>query len=111
VRSSRPSSNDDGKRADILLFCSFDKNTDGYNELKLIVEGTIILEDKTTGIKIEGVPGDTLSSTSLSLFSHISFSSTYLFPLSTVPKGTPVTFSSPNFGKAFYVGQRKLRDW
>ncbi|GAA5827485.1 hypothetical protein JCM11251_003832 [Rhodosporidiobolus azoricus] len=63
--------------------------TYGYNELKLVVEGTLILEDKTKGVKIEAHPGDTLS----------------------IPKGTPVTFSSPNFAKAFYVGQRAYREW
>jgi hypothetical protein len=78
--------------------------------LKLIVEGTLILEDKTTGVKIEGVPGDTISSTS-SLFVLVSLRLVLILPLSPVPKGTPVTFSSPNFGKAFYVGQRGLRAW
>ncbi|BGP17509.1 hypothetical protein JCM10213_008243 [Rhodosporidiobolus nylandii] len=63
--------------------------TYGYNELKLVVEGTLILEDKTKGVRIEAHPGDTLS----------------------IPKGTPVTFSSPNFAKAFYVGQRAYRQW
>ncbi|GAA6036707.1 hypothetical protein JCM8097_003439 [Rhodosporidiobolus ruineniae] len=63
--------------------------TYGYNELKLIVEGTITLEDKENGTKIVGQPGDTIS----------------------IPKGTTVTFSSDNFGKAFYVGQRAFRDW
>ncbi|GAA5905785.1 hypothetical protein JCM8208_000898 [Rhodotorula glutinis] len=63
--------------------------TYGYSELKLVVEGTLILEDTTSGVKIEAHPGDTLS----------------------IPKGTPVTFSSPNFAKAFYVGQRAYRDW
>ncbi|GAA5885457.1 hypothetical protein JCM3774_002590 [Rhodotorula dairenensis] len=63
--------------------------TYGYNELKLVVEGTVVLEDKTKGTKIVGHPGDVLS----------------------IPKGTPVTFSTPNFGKAFYVGQRAYRDW
>ncbi|GAA6019630.1 hypothetical protein JCM10207_006948 [Rhodosporidiobolus poonsookiae] len=63
--------------------------TYGYNELKLIVEGTLILEDKSSGVKVEGHPGDVLS----------------------IPKGTPVTFSSPNFAKAFYVGQRGYRAW
>ncbi|GAA5872312.1 hypothetical protein JCM5296_001015 [Sporobolomyces johnsonii] len=63
--------------------------TYGYNELKLMVEGTITLEDKTSGVKIVAVAGDVLS----------------------IPKGTPVTFSSENFGKAFYVGQRAYRDW
>ncbi|GAA5941653.1 hypothetical protein JCM3775_003622 [Rhodotorula graminis] len=63
--------------------------TYGYDELKLVVEGTLILEDKVAGVRIEAHPGDTLS----------------------IPKGTPVTFSSPNFAKAFYVGQRAYRDW
>lgn len=35
---------------------------DGYNELKLVVEGTVVLEDKTKGTKIVGHPGDVLSS-------------------------------------------------
>ncbi|GAA6025436.1 hypothetical protein JCM10207_005403 [Rhodosporidiobolus poonsookiae] len=60
-----------------------------YDELKLIVEGTIVLEDKEAGIKIEGHPGDVIN----------------------IKKGTTVTFTSPNFGKAFYVGQRLLRDF
>ncbi|GAA5839588.1 hypothetical protein JCM9279_005992 [Rhodotorula babjevae] len=60
-----------------------------YNEAKIIVEGTLVLEDKTAGVRIEAHPGDVLS----------------------IPKGTPVTFSSPNFAKAFYVGQRAYRDW
>ena len=37
-----------------------------YNELKLVVEGTLILEDTTAGVRIEAHPGDTLSSTSFS---------------------------------------------
>ncbi|GAA5955106.1 hypothetical protein JCM10213_003410 [Rhodosporidiobolus nylandii] len=60
-----------------------------YHELKIIVEGTIVLEDRENGIKIEGHPGDVIN----------------------IAKGTTVTFTSPNFGKAFYVGQRKLRDF
>ncbi|GAA5827323.1 hypothetical protein JCM11251_003765 [Rhodosporidiobolus azoricus] len=60
-----------------------------YDELKIIVEGTIVLEDRDAGIKIEGHPGDVIN----------------------IKKGTTVTFTSPNFGKAFYVGQRKLRDF
>ncbi|GAA5914489.1 hypothetical protein JCM6882_003038 [Rhodosporidiobolus microsporus] len=60
-----------------------------YDELKIIVEGIIVLEDRSAGIKIEGHPGDVIN----------------------IKKGTTVTFSSPNFGKAFYVGQRMLRDF
>lgn len=38
--------------------------TYGYNELKLVTEGTVVLEDKTKGTKIVAHPGDVLSSTS-----------------------------------------------
>ncbi|CAD6588956.1 MAG: hypothetical protein CYPHOPRED_004572 [Cyphobasidiales sp. Tagirdzhanova-0007] len=66
---------------------------------QLSPKGTIVLEDKATGIKITGKPGDVIK----------------------IAKGTTVTFSSPGqyfalryttyYGKAFYVGQRKLRDF
>ncbi|KAL7006336.1 hypothetical protein EMMF5_004222 [Cystobasidiomycetes sp. EMM_F5] len=60
-----------------------------YHELKIILEGNITLEDKSKGIKIEAKAGDIIN----------------------IAKGTTVTFSSPDFGRAFYVGQRKLRDF
>ncbi|GAA5917902.1 hypothetical protein JCM6882_003985 [Rhodosporidiobolus microsporus] len=49
-----------------------------YDELKIIVEGTLVLEDRAAGIKIEGHPGDVIN----------------------IKKGTTITFSSPNFSKA-----------
>ncbi|GJN89965.1 hypothetical protein Rhopal_002954-T1 [Rhodotorula paludigena] len=61
----------------------------GYNELKIILEGTIVLEDADTGNKIVGTAGDVIK----------------------IDKGTTVIFSSPDQGRAFYVGQRKLRDF
>merc|ERR1712093_748813 len=57
--------------------------TYGYHEVK------IILEDRSQGIKIEAKAGDVLK----------------------IAKGTTVHFSSPSFGRAFYTGQRKLRDF
>ena len=60
-----------------------------YNELKVILEGEIVLEDRATGIKILAKPGDVIK----------------------IAKGTTVTFSTPTTGKAFYVGQRALRDF
>merc|ERR1712230_39877 len=51
--------------------------------------GIFILEDRSQGIKIEAKAGDVLK----------------------IAKGTTVHFSSPSFGRAFYTGQRKLRDF
>ncbi|KAK4705126.1 ethanolamine utilization protein EutQ, partial [Phenoliferia sp. Uapishka_3] len=60
-----------------------------YHELKVILEGELCLEDRSTGIKILAKAGDVIK----------------------IAKGTTVTFSSPSAGKAFYVGQRALRDF
>ncbi|GAA5872947.1 hypothetical protein JCM3774_004883 [Rhodotorula dairenensis] len=62
-----------------------------YHELKYIISGTIILDEKNTGEKIVGEAGDVIS----------------------IKAGSTITFSSPTpgGGKAFYVGQRKLRDF
>ncbi|ORY91690.1 hypothetical protein BCR35DRAFT_298962 [Leucosporidium creatinivorum] len=60
-----------------------------YDELKIILEGTISLKDTATGVEITGQTGDVIK----------------------IPKGTEVSFSSPDFGRAFYVGQRALRDF
>ncbi|KAK9894468.1 hypothetical protein P389DRAFT_173435 [Cystobasidium minutum MCA 4210] len=63
--------------------------TYGYHEVKIILEGTITLEDRSQGIKIVAKAGDVLK----------------------IAKGTTVTFSSESSGRAFYTGQRKLRDF
>ncbi|KAK7739717.1 hypothetical protein SLS53_005687 [Cytospora paraplurivora] len=55
-----------------------------YDELKIILEGHFILEDET-GQKVKAVPGD-----------HIYF-----------PKGVKITFTTEDYGLAFFVGQRK----
>ncbi|KAM0746600.1 hypothetical protein T439DRAFT_329707 [Meredithblackwellia eburnea MCA 4105] len=60
-----------------------------YHELKVILEGEIQLEDVEAGIKILAKAGDVIK----------------------IAKGTTVHFSSPSSGKAFYVGQRALRDF
>ncbi|POY71530.1 hypothetical protein BMF94_5451 [Rhodotorula taiwanensis] len=62
-----------------------------YEESKYIISGTIILEEKNTGEKIVGEAGDVIQ----------------------IKAGSTITFSSPTpeGGKAFYVGQRKLRDF
>ncbi|KAI5480401.1 hypothetical protein MNV49_000976 [Pseudohyphozyma bogoriensis] len=60
-----------------------------YHELKYIISGQIDLKDKATGVTINGTAGDVIK----------------------IPKGTTVLFSSPSEGKAFYVGQRALRDF
>ncbi|GAA5855968.1 hypothetical protein JCM9279_001390 [Rhodotorula babjevae] len=65
------------------------KYTYHYDELKVILEGTIILEDADSGNKLTGEAGDVIK----------------------IKKGTTVIFSSPDAGRAFYVGQRKLRDF
>ncbi|GAA5922919.1 hypothetical protein JCM3775_006186 [Rhodotorula graminis] len=58
-------------------------------QLKVILEGTIVLEDADSGNKLEATAGDIIN----------------------IKKGTTVIFSSPDAGRAFYVGQRKLRDF
>ncbi|KAL8290010.1 hypothetical protein RQP46_002949 [Phenoliferia psychrophenolica] len=60
-----------------------------YHELKVILEGEIVLEDRATGISITAKAGDVIK----------------------IAKGTTVTFSTPTSGRAFYVGQRALRDF
>ena len=54
-----------------------------YHEMKFIVDGTFIIEDET-GQKVTAKPGD----------------------LFYFPKGTTITFSTPNFGLGFFCGQR-----
>ncbi|KII86183.1 hypothetical protein PLICRDRAFT_177769 [Plicaturopsis crispa FD-325 SS-3] len=60
-----------------------------YHELKVILEGTLVLKDEATGVDITATAGDVIK----------------------IKKGTTVTFSSPDFGRAFYVGQRAFHDW
>ena len=59
------------------------KYTYTYHEMKLIVDGSFIIEDET-GQKVTAKPGD----------------------LFYFPKGTSITFSTPNFGLGFFCGQR-----
>ena len=59
------------------------KYTYTYHEMKLIVDGSFIIEDET-GQKVSAKPGD----------------------LFYFPKGTAITFSTPNFGLGFFCGQR-----
>ena len=54
-----------------------------YHEMKFIVEGSFIIEDET-GQKVTAKSGD----------------------LFYFPKGTSITFSTPNFGLGFFCGQR-----
>ena len=54
-----------------------------YHEMKFIVDGSFIIEDET-GQKVTAKPGD----------------------LFYFPKGTTVTFSTPDFGLGFFCGQR-----
>ncbi|WZH42866.1 RmlC-like cupin domain-containing protein [Fusarium acuminatum] len=61
------------------------KYTYTYDETKIILEGTFILED-STGQKVEAKAGDVFF----------------------IPNGTTVTFSSPDTGLAFYTGARKF---
>ena len=59
------------------------KYTYTYHEMKFIVDGSFIIEDET-GQKVTGKPGD----------------------LFYFPKGTSITFSTPDFGLGFFCGQR-----
>ena len=59
------------------------KYTYTYHEMKFIVDGTFIIEDET-GQKVTAKSGD----------------------LFYFPKGTAITFSTPNFGLGFFCGQR-----
>lgn len=55
-----------------------------YDEMKIIVEGSFDIEDET-GQKVHAVPGDVF---------HF-------------PKGSKITFTTENYGLAFFTGQRK----
>jgi len=59
------------------------KYTYTYHEMKFIVDGSFIIEDET-GQKVTAKPGD----------------------LFYFPKGTSITFSTPDFGLGFFCGQR-----
>ncbi|KAK1599358.1 RmlC-like cupin domain-containing protein [Colletotrichum navitas] len=59
-----------------------------YDEMKIILEGDFTISDET-GQKVEAKPGDIF---------HI-------------PKGSTVTFTTSDYGLAFYVGQRKKSDF
>ena len=59
------------------------KYTYTYHEMKFIVDGVFIIEDET-GQKVTAKAGD----------------------LFYFPKGTSITFSTPNFGLGFFCGQR-----
>ena len=59
------------------------KYTYTYHEMKFIVDGSFIIEDET-GQKVTAKPGD----------------------LFYFPKGTSMTFSTPDFGLGFFCGQR-----
>ena len=59
------------------------KYTYTYHEMKFIVDGAFIIEDET-GQKVTAKPGD----------------------LFYFPKGTSITFSTPDFGLGFFCGQR-----
>ena len=54
-----------------------------YHEMKLIIEGSFIIEDET-GKRVTAKAGD----------------------LIYFPKGSAITFSTPNFGIGFFCGQR-----
>ena len=59
------------------------KYTYTYHEMKLIVDGSFIIEDET-GQKVTAKPGGLFYFT----------------------KGTSITFSTPDFGLGFFCGQR-----
>ncbi|KAK9467066.1 RmlC-like cupin domain-containing protein [Lipomyces arxii] len=54
-----------------------------YDEMKIILEGHFTMEDET-GYKVDAVPGDS-----------------FYFK-----KGCTITFTSPDYGLAFFVGRR-----
>ena len=54
-----------------------------YHEMKLIVDGSFIIQDES-GQKVTAKPGD----------------------LFYFPKGSAITFSTPDFGVGFFCGQR-----
>ena len=55
-----------------------------YDECKIMVEGSMTIEDET-GQKVHGKAGDV-----------------FFFP-----KGSKITFTTEDYGLAFYTGQRK----
>ncbi|ROV91223.1 hypothetical protein VMCG_09365 [Cytospora schulzeri] len=55
-----------------------------YDEMKIILEGEFTIADET-GQSVKAVPGD-----------HFFF-----------PKGVTITFTTPEYGLGFFVGQRK----
>lgn len=55
-----------------------------YDEMKIVIEGSFRMEDEA-GTVVEAKPGDV-----------------FFFP-----KGTTITFSSPDYGLAYFVGLRK----
>jgi ethanolamine utilization protein EutQ (cupin superfamily) len=55
-----------------------------YHEMKIIVEGSFDISDET-GNKVHAVPGDV-----------------FYFP-----EGAKITFTTEDYGLAFYTGQRK----
>jgi len=59
------------------------KYTYTYHEMKFIVDGSFTIEDET-GQKVTAKPGD----------------------LFYFPKGTSISFSTPDFGLGFFCGQR-----
>lgn len=59
-----------------------------YDEMKIILEGDYTIED-STGQKVTAGPGDV-----------------FFFPANST-----ITFTTTNYGKAFYVGQRKKSDF
>ncbi|KAM5345234.1 hypothetical protein ACJ41O_011096 [Fusarium nematophilum] len=58
-----------------------------YDETKIMLEGNMTLED-STGQKVHAKPGDVFF----------------------IPKGTTITFTSPDSGLAYYTGARKYMD-
>ncbi|KAF4995746.1 hypothetical protein FDECE_12695 [Fusarium decemcellulare] len=63
------------------------KYTYKYDETKIILEGNFTLEDGN-GQKVDAKPGDVFF----------------------IPKGTTVTFTTPDSGLAYYTGARKYMD-
>jgi ethanolamine utilization protein EutQ (cupin superfamily) len=59
-----------------------------YDEMKIVLEGDYTISDET-GQKVVAGPGDV-----------------FFFP-----KGSTITFTTENYGLAFYVGQRKESDF
>jgi ethanolamine utilization protein EutQ (cupin superfamily) len=55
-----------------------------YDECKILVEGSMTIEDET-GKKVDAKPGDV-----------------FFFP-----NGAKITFTTEDYGLAFYTGQRK----